>query len=126
MRALLLALLFATASLAHGADEPALVAALNETVFKLPVSVQDWHGKTISGDMVVTQFTPAGAGPFPIAVLIHGRAIDRSDTKRYRYLDAASYFVRRGFAVWVPTRLGYGDAGSAVDPEASGSCTAKT
>ena len=43
MRALLLALLFATASLAHGADEPALVAALNETVFKLPVSVQDWR-----------------------------------------------------------------------------------
>ena len=126
MRALLLALLFATVSLAHAAEAPELVAALNETVFKLPVSVHDWHGKTISGDMVVTQYTPAGAGPFPIAVLIHGRAIDRTEVKRFRYLDAASYFVRRGFAVWVPTRLGYGDSGSADDPEASGGCTDKS
>ena len=124
MRALLLALPLAIAGFAHASEAP-LSAALNETVFKLPTTVTDFRGTTITGQMTVTQFKPAGAGPFPIAILLHGRGPDRTVTPRYRYEHAAAYFVHRGFAVWVPTRLGYGLSGAEPDPEDSGSCNRK-
>ena len=47
----------------------------------------------------------------------HKRAVPA----RRRYTDVARYFVHRGFAVLVLTRLGYGDAGLSPDPEFSGS-----
>lgn len=123
MRALLLTLALA-GGLANAAEAP-LSAALNETVFKLPTTVKDFRGRTVSGDMVVTQFKPDGAGPFPIAILLHGRGLERDTTPRFRYSPAAAYFVHRGFAVWVPTRLGYGDSGLVPDPEDTGSCARK-
>jgi dienelactone hydrolase len=46
--------------------------------------------------------------------------------------QAANVFCRprnillaRGFAVWVPTRLGYGESGTEPDPEYSGTCSGK-
>ncbi|MDL2357998.1 MAG: alpha/beta fold hydrolase [Pseudomonadota bacterium] len=124
IRALLFALSLAAAGAAHAAEE-SLIASLNETVFKLPASVTGRAGATVSGQMTVTQFKPDGAGPFPIAILLHGRALDRAATPRFRYTQAARYFVRRGFAVLVPTRLGYGESGVEPDPEQSGGCTNK-
>lgn len=128
MRAsLLFTLTLALAGAAHAAEER-LSATLNESVFKLPTTVQDAYGRTVSGQMTVTQFKPDGAGPFPIAILLHGRAKDsegRAQVARYRYGEAASYLVRRGFAVWLPTRLGYGDSGVDQDPEDSGMCRNK-
>ncbi len=100
-----------------------LAAALNESVFQLPVTVRTKAGAEVTRAMTVTQFKPDGAGPFPIAVLLHGRSpTDRAQPARQRHVQAARYFVRRGFAVWVPTRIGYGASGLEPDPEYTGPC----
>jgi dienelactone hydrolase len=121
---LLFTLPLAAAGFAHASEEH-LSAALNESVFKLPTTVKDAYGDTITGEMTITQFKPNGAGPFPIAILMHGRGLQRDDVARFRYQSAAAYLVRRGFAVWLPTRLGYGDSGLTPDPEYSGACNRK-
>ncbi len=64
--------------------------------------------------IVVTSFRPGGRGPFPWIVLSHGtgttfaanRAIGRS-----RNLALTREWVRRGYAVLVPVRRGYGASG---------------
>jgi dienelactone hydrolase len=128
MRTLVLAALLIAACPSHAADAP-LARALHESVFKLATTVRDARDNAISGEMTVTQFTPNGEGPFPVAILLHGRALDITRTARYRYVQAARYFVQRGFIVLVPTRLGYGDAGMSAgfraDPEESGGCANK-
>lgn len=106
--------------------EEQLSTALNESVIKLPTTVSNIFNQVITKDMVVTQFRPHGEGPFPIAILLHGRSYkDRSKPGRERFLQATKYFVNRGFAVWVPTRLGYGESGTEPDPEYSGTCSGK-
>jgi dienelactone hydrolase len=58
-------------------------------------------------------------------VISHGRNSDkRADYQRPRFESAARYFVRKGFAVAVPLRLGYGELADAGDPESSVSCDA--
>ena len=60
-------------------------------------------------------------------VINHGRATDgagRAALGRARYSDASRWFARLGFAVVVPTRLGYGVSGG-DDVEDSGACAAK-
>jgi dienelactone hydrolase len=122
----LLALLACVTAQAPVRAQETLAADLNESVFKLPSTVINLYGRSVSGEMTVTQYKPDGEGPFPIAVLLHGRAVgDRSLPARQRYLTAARYFVRRGFAVWVPTRLGYGSSAVPGDPENSGDCRRK-
>jgi dienelactone hydrolase len=111
------------------ATDTLLASELNEAVVKLPISVSLRDGSTSSGEMLLTTYKPAGPGPFPIAIINHGRNIDRSTPERFRMLAMASYLVYQGFAVFVPTRLGYG--GSALpgsqpaDPEDSGNCVDK-
>jgi dienelactone hydrolase len=123
IRTLLLALGLMAGGLAH-ASEPALIASLNETVFKLPTTVVDADGDNVSGQMVVTQFKPPGDGPFPIAIIMHGRPPEelRGSFSLQRFVPVAAYLVRRGFAVWLPARLGYGDSGAYPDPENGGKC----
>ena len=120
MRAFLFVSLLATA-----ASMPAMAqsqaGALDESVFTVPTSVKDVYGRAVSGPTTVTQFKPAGAGPFPLAVLLHGRG-DRAATARFRYQEAAAWLVARGFAVLVPTRLGYGQSDNGSDPEDAGVC----
>lgn len=125
MRALVLAVCFATAGLCQAAEE-ALIASLNETVIKVATpTVRDARGNVYSGPITVTQFKPDGPGPFPLALILHGRSMEREVPARFRYTQAARYFVRRGFAVLVPTRLGYGASGINPDPEESGVCNNK-
>jgi dienelactone hydrolase len=105
--------------------EPAKLADdIHESITRLPVTVMLAKGKQHSGQIIVTHFRPDGNGPFPMVVINHGRtnAGDRrAEPARWRFTAAARYFVRRGFAVLVLTRLGYGDAGLEPDPEFSGS-----
>jgi dienelactone hydrolase len=92
-----------------------LAADLNEAVTKISAA---------GVEMIVTTFKPDGDGPFPLVIINHGRAgtaVERAKVRRQRYPDAARYFVRRGFAVVVPTRKGYGETGGS-DPENSGAC----
>jgi len=124
MRSLAILVILA-APLAPAQEPQQLAADINETVVRVPAKV-DIYGRERSGTMVVTQFKPEGNGPFPIALINHGRPpSNRAEVARYRFTPAARYLVRRGFAVWVPTRIGYGESGLDLDAEDSGSCGLK-
>lgn len=100
---------------------------IHETLIRIPVSAANREGSLISADIPVTLFRPDGPGPFPLVVINHGRATTpekRAEPKIQRQESAARFFVRKGFAVAVPTRLGYGETLSVGDPERSrGSCS---
>ncbi len=96
---------------------------LRERIERVPVRVTDSAGRGVSGDLPVTVFRPAGRGPFPLAILNHGRDWrERARYERQRYESAARFFVRKGFAVAVPLRLGYGELASVGDPESNLRC----
>ncbi len=96
---------------------------LGETIDKVTLSLRLLDGRVAQGDMVVTHFKPPGAGPFPAIVINHGRtSAKRHDPPRVRMLPLVRFWVRRGFAVVVPTRVGYGGLGQQIDPEAMGRC----
>ena len=102
-----------------------LAGEIRETVVRVPVSVENASGRTLDALLIVTTFRPPGPGPFPLAVLSHGRPVterERAALPRERMESAARYFVRKGFAVAVPTRVGYGPLAAVGDPEASVSC----
>lgn len=100
-------------------------AAVTEEQFDLPVEVIDGGGQRIAQPIRVTVFADsANPRPAPVVVLGHGRAGDpqgRAGLGRARYGEASRFFVRRGFIVAVPTRIGYGVSGG-EDVEDSGRC----
>lgn len=96
---------------------------LRERIERVPVRVTDSAGRVVSGDLPVTVFRPAGRGPFPLALINHGRDWrERARYERQRYESAARFFVRKGYAVAVPLRLGYGELASVGDPESNLRC----
>ena len=100
-------------------------AALREEQLDVPVKVVDMYGKTIEQTVKVTVFfDDNNPTPAPVLVLNHGRAVkpeDRAKLGRVRYSEASRFFVRRGFIVALPTRIGYGVTGG-EDIEYSGDC----
>ncbi|UTH74925.1 S9 family peptidase [Chromobacterium sp. IIBBL 290-4] len=118
IRLLAYALLLAAISPCQAADK--LAQDLGEQVIQLPISLPQG-----GGDMTLTIYHPTAAGPHPLLVLSHGRAAkpeDRAKPERQRMEVAARYFLRKGFVVLVPTRIGYGASASGIDPESSGNC----
>ncbi len=114
-----------------GAQEQ-LSRELNEQVVSIQVTVSDLHRDRRTVAMPVTIFRPNGKGPFPIAVVSHGRwreyrfnssnGVLRSDSQvtgpqRYRMEGVARYLLRHNFIVLVPTRVGYGATAGHFDPE---------
>ena len=96
---------------------------IREAIVRVPVTVKDAFNKEITGDVLVTTFRPQGPGPFPLVVMNHGRKTStRAQDPRQRYEPIARFFIRKGFAVAVPQRLGYGVSASAGDPEDEMSC----
>jgi dienelactone hydrolase len=86
-----------------------LDAALREEVVSVPLP----PGSGVAA-LVATSYRPQGDGPFPLIVLSHGspaNAAERGKMGRYRVLSRIREFTRRGFAVIVPMRRGYGDTG---------------
>lgn len=65
-----------------------------------------------------TLFKPDGEGPFPLVVINHGKAPGNPVFQaRARYMDASREFVRRGYAVALPMRMGFSKSGgSYVSP----------
>ena len=96
---------------------------IREAIVRVHVTVKDAFNKEITGDVLVTTFRPQGPGPFPLVVMNHGRkSSTRAQDPRQRYEPIARFFIRKGFAVAVPQRLGYGVSASAGDPEHLTSC----
>jgi len=93
---------------------------LGEELVSVPVSLKELYGRPQTRTMYLTLFRPKGKGPFPLAVISHGRAVSREQraAPSYQRLESASRFlVRKGFLVIVPTRVGYGATGQDFDPE---------
>ncbi|MBO9685849.1 alpha/beta hydrolase family protein [Roseateles chitosanitabidus] len=106
---------------------PRVATDIREAVVRVPVSVENAIGRQLDGQLVVTTYRPAGPGPFPLVVISHGRAVseqDRAAMQRPRFESAARFFIRKGFAVAVPLRIGYGELAAIGDPEASVRCDA--
>ena len=114
----------ASASAVPAPATPALAADLHEEVSHLPVTVKDLYGRQETRPITLTSFHPAGEGPFPLVIMNHGRApADRRALQvRQRYEALSRYLVSKGFAVLVPTRVGYGETYGDFDPESSGEC----
>lgn len=101
-----------------------LAADINETVARVAVSVRLPDGRMHAGEMQITHYRPSGNGPFPSVVFVHGRNSQmRHEPARWRAVPSARFWTRRGFAVFVMTRVGYGELGQQVDPEAGGACS---
>jgi dienelactone hydrolase len=116
-----LLILLSTSLAAQDVPRP-MAADIHEQRLFLPVTVND-HGKTLTVTIPVTFYCPDGAGPFPLVILSHGRAgtpVERKVPGVQRLELASRYFVRKGFAVAVPTRIGYGQVADQGDPEAEG------
>ena len=108
-----------------GAPLQARDAGLNEACTRVQVSVKNLYGIERNDFMLLTHYKPKGDGPFPLVVMNHGRGPDRANPARVRYTGIARYWVQRGFAVFVPTRLSYGATGLTPDTEDSGACSNK-
>ena len=112
---LLAAVLAAYASVQAGEK---LDPALREAIDHVPVAAAD-------ASIVVTSFRPPGNGPFPWLVLSHGTATTVEANRamgRYRPLTPVREWVRRGYAVMVPMRRGYGVNGGEHLGDAYGTC----
>ena len=82
------------------AQEKLLNRSLNESI----VFVR--HGPGV--ELETTIFRPDGDGPFPLAVINHGKEFgDPRFQPRARYIVAARELVRRGYAVAIPMRAGF-------------------
>lgn len=126
LRCLLFTAIAGSVSVALDSQAQIRAAGLYESTSSLTVQVKDLHQRDTTGTIVVTSYRPTGSGPFPILILNHGRrGTDRAQPVRFVYTQQARYFVKRGFAVFVPTRIGYGAMGVSPDPEQSGDCNQK-
>ncbi|GGP21565.1 alpha/beta hydrolase family protein [Silvimonas iriomotensis] len=122
-RAMFASVVFMFSALLARGEDVKLATDLQEQISQIPVTLTGLHGGTQTHDMVITTFRPAGAGPFPVVIISHGRATtpaERAAEGRFRYEVASRYFARKGFVVVVPTRIGYGVSGAAFDAEDSG------
>lgn len=80
--------------------------SLNETVQRIPKK------GLFTIELETTIYKPDGEGPFPIALINHGRSLgDSRFQTRYRPGGAARYFLQRGYAVVVPMRQGFSKSG---------------
>ena len=90
----------------RGATAQELDSRLGEAVLTVP------SGGFTEPELEVTVYRPPGEGPFPVAVINHGRAAGSAKLQpRYRPALAAREFVQRGWAVVVPMRQGFSQSG---------------
>lgn len=123
MKAWLVALWIGSAAAQAPAPEPN-AADLQEQVLRVDATVKDLYGREATKPVVITSYRPRGDGPFPLVILNHGRAPAdrRAGQQRQRYEAQARYLVSKGFAVLLPTRIGYGETYGDFDPEQAGDC----
>lgn len=92
----------------------------------------DWKTRIIEADapdqsgrkLPIRLLLPDDDGPFPLAVINHGspaNAADRQTMKLPEYRRLSDWLLERGYAVALPLRRGYGEAGGKWN-EGYGSC----
>jgi dienelactone hydrolase len=97
-------------------------AAVVEEVVQIPVTVKNLQSQPERVTMTLTIFRDTARPKAPFVIINHGRAgssVERARTDRYRYTENSQWFVSKGFAVFLPTRVGYGNTGG-PDLEYSG------
>lgn len=100
-------------------------AAVVEEVFDLPVEVKNRFGLEVNQTIKVAALhDEAATAPQPFLVLGHGRPANGNFAgyKWSSYRKQGEYFVAKGFAVFIPLRVGYGETGG-PDVEESGTCS---
>ena len=97
---------------------------LREETRPISVTVKDLYSRQETREIPVTIFRPKGDGPFPLVIMNHGRAVTdkRALQGVQRFEHLSRYLVGKGFAVMLPTRVGYAQTYGDFDPEASGEC----
>jgi dienelactone hydrolase len=118
-RAAVLCVLVAAAALPSARAAEKIDYSLREEIHNVPVTAA-------GAAIVVTSFRPRGNGPFPWLVLSHGTATTIEASRaigRYRPLSPVKEWVRRGYAVVVPIRRGYGASGGERLGDSYGSCS---
>jgi dienelactone hydrolase len=96
-------LALAVGCLHSAASAQDLQAELNEQVITVVKK-----GSLFSFDLETTVYKPDGDGPFPVALVNHGKAPgDPRFQSRFRPSSAARFFLQRGYAVVVPMRQGF-------------------
>ncbi|PWT91197.1 MAG: dienelactone hydrolase [Proteobacteria bacterium] len=102
-------------------------AAIVEETIDLPVVVTTGRGDVVQRHIMVMIVRDEAVSRAPFLLLNHGRAGDSAGRQSFTptiYHANARYFVSRGFAVFVPVRIGYGASGG-PDIENGGACEAK-
>jgi dienelactone hydrolase len=102
-------------------------AQVVEEQFSLPVTIRHSTMGEVRQDITVTVFRDSRRPRSPYLILGHGRAgaaSERAALGRARYTANSQYFASLGFAVFVPTRIGYGATGG-PDLEDTGPCNSK-
>ena len=83
---------------------------LNEKILRVPMSIPGGEIR-----LQTTVYKPDGPGPFPLAIISHGvpfeKMLEAEIQLRHRYCLQSEEFVKRGFAVAIPMRRGYGKSG---------------
>lgn len=100
-------------------------AVIVEEIVRLPVVVARAPESPSKHEITLTIFRDDARANAPFLVLNHGRAGSagaRAAFGRSRYSEASRWFVDQGFAVFLPTRLGYGVT-AGPDFEDGGACS---
>ena len=93
-------------------------ASLNESVQRVP------KNGLFTIELETTIYKPDGEGPFPVAIINHGKSAgDPHFQARYRPAPAVRYFLQRGYAVVVPMRQGFSKSGGSY---ISGGCNVES
>ena len=95
----------------------------NRQQWRVPITTPATGSHVFLLETVV--YRPMGAGPFPLVTINHGKPRGGEFAARGMhpgYVQAAHWFVDRGFAVAVPMRRGYGDSEGAV-ADSAGKCS---
>lgn len=103
--AALLAILVAAPALA--VPLPSIDTRMGEQVVSIPAKIA---GSDV--DLQTTIFKPPGDGPFPVLFMNHGKSPgDAHNQARARYVYISREFVKRGYAVVIPMRMGFAQSG---------------
>lgn len=116
--------LVAQGTLAQQTEEVVPSKDMREEMQHISVTVKDLYGRQETRQIPVVIFRPRGDGPFPLVIMNHGRSVPdkRAQQGIQRYEHFSRYLVSKGFAVLLPTRVGYAETYGDFDPEANGDC----